>query len=141
MYTKVVYVCSPLKGELQENITKAIQYCRQTKELGYIPYAPHVLFTTFMDDNDPKERIIAMHMGLEMLKKCDELWVFGSQITEGMAREILRAKELGIPVYYKNSRILDLRIKMKTLCNAAWKRNKKPVSNIKNRIQVLLFKK
>ena len=37
-------------------------------------------------------------MGLLWLKKADEVWVFGSEITEGMSREIAEAKALNIPV-------------------------------------------
>lgn len=40
----------------------------------------------------------ALAIGLEMLQRCDELWYFGSVISEGMAAEIKAAKELGVPV-------------------------------------------
>ena len=39
-------------------------------------------------------------MGLTWLEQCDELWVIGRRISEGMKREIARAEELGIPVAY-----------------------------------------
>ncbi|WP_337833210.1 DUF7768 domain-containing protein [Desulfoscipio gibsoniae] len=34
------------------------------------------------------------------LGKCDELWVFGSNISSGMSKEISKAKERGIPIRY-----------------------------------------
>lgn len=37
-------------------------------------------------------------MGLLWLKQADEVWVFGSEITEGMSREIAEAKTLNKPV-------------------------------------------
>ena len=35
-----------------------------------------------------------------MLKKADELWIFGSSITEGMKQEIVAAKRLNKPIKY-----------------------------------------
>lgn len=77
---------------------KARQYCKYVANRGHIPYAPHLLFTQFMDDTIPEERAAGIAMGKEMLKRCDELWVFGEVISEGMASEIDLAKELGIPI-------------------------------------------
>lgn len=36
-------------------------------------------------------------MGIELLKKCDEIWVFGEP-SEGMRAEIEEAKSLRLPV-------------------------------------------
>ena len=46
-----------------------------------------------------------MEMGLELLRVCDELWVFGERISEGIAGEIKRAKSLGLTVKRFNSRL------------------------------------
>lgn len=35
-----------------------------------------------------------MQMNVELLKLCSECWVFGDNITEGMAMEIVRAKKV-----------------------------------------------
>ena len=32
------------------------------------------------------------------MKVCDEIWIFGGRISNGMAFELEKAKELGIPV-------------------------------------------
>jgi len=37
-------------------------------------------------------------MGIEMLQRCDELHVWGGEITPGMQQEINAAEHLGIPV-------------------------------------------
>lgn len=62
-----------------------------------IPFAPHLLFTQFLNDDDPTERRAGLFFGVEMLKRCNELWAFG-QPTEGMALEIQEAKLLGMCV-------------------------------------------
>ena len=38
--------------------------------------------------------------GLMLLSNCDELWYFGDSVSQGMVREIIAAKEQGIPVRY-----------------------------------------
>lgn len=53
-----------------------------------------------MNDADEDERELGIYMGLVLLTKCKELWVFGEKITEGMLREIKRAKWRNIPVRY-----------------------------------------
>ena len=45
-----------------------------------------------------------MALGLELLKRSDELWVFGKRITEGMRTEIEVATERKIPVQYFDER-------------------------------------
>ncbi len=94
----VVYVCSPLRGNVERNIYKAIGYSKYIYRHGGIPLAPHVIFTTFLDDNDPRDRAAGMEMGLELLAICDELWAFGDKVSEGMAGEIAAAEELGLRV-------------------------------------------
>ena len=94
----VVYVCSPLRGDVERNIYKAIGYSKYIYRHGGIPLAPHVIFTTFLDDNDPRDRAAGMEMGLELLTICDELWAFGDKVSEGMAGEIAAAEELGLRV-------------------------------------------
>lgn len=42
-------------------------------------------------------------MGLEALSRCDELWVFGSHISSGMAAEIAEAERLGMDIRYIHS--------------------------------------
>lgn len=84
---KLVYICSPLKGDIIGNIEKAKKYCVQAIEQDYIPIAPHVYFTQFLDDNNEEERKKGMQFGIELLKFCDELWVYGKQ-SEGMKKEI-----------------------------------------------------
>ena len=113
---KKVFVCSPFRplsndpqtreAEKEDNLRRARQGCRMVSDLGYIPIAPHLYFPQFLDDGTEEERAIGIEMGLALLEKCDELWLFGDRITEGMAREIGRAAEQKIPIIIVHS--LDL---------------------------------
>ena len=49
---------------------------------GAIPFAPHLLFPQFLDDGKPAERAIGMFMGMVLLGKCEQLWVFGGTISD-----------------------------------------------------------
>ncbi len=62
------------------------------------------MFTGFLDDAIPEERSLGLSMGLELLKRCDEVWVFGNKITEGMESEIKAALELNILIQYFDER-------------------------------------
>ena len=97
MKQKLIYVCSPYRGNTETNTQNARRYCRLVMEQGGIPFAPHLLFTQFLDDAIPKERERGLRMGTQMLGLCDELWAFGEP-SEGMRMEIEQAGRLGIPV-------------------------------------------
>ena len=94
---KLVYIASPLSGDMEGNMEKARAYCRFAVEQGVNPYCPHVFLTQFMNDADPAERKLAMRMGKQVLQKCDELWCFGDPPSAGMRGEMECAKTLGIP--------------------------------------------
>jgi hypothetical protein len=55
VFTKLVYICSPLHGDLQGNMLKATQYCKAAAQMGVIPLAPHTIFTQYLNDNIPDQ--------------------------------------------------------------------------------------
>lgn len=95
---KLVYICSPYHGDIEQNRQNAVKYCKYAAQMGVIPLAPHTIFTQYLDDNVPSKRKIGLKMGLELLKRCDELWVFDSKISKGMEQEIIQAKIEQIPI-------------------------------------------
>ena len=62
-------------------------------ERNCIPIAPHLMFPQFVDDENPKERELAIFMDIVLMGKCSEVWVLGNTISSGMAREIEVAKK------------------------------------------------
>ena len=91
-FRPIVYICSPFSGAVDENIAAAQRYSRFAVGNGCIPFAPHLLFPQFLDDNNPKERQLGLFFGNALISKCSEVWVFGSIISAGMEAEIKRAK-------------------------------------------------
>ncbi|MBR2897081.1 MAG: hypothetical protein IKC04_04265 [Oscillospiraceae bacterium] len=96
---RVVYICSPLRGDIEGNLRRAAAYSRAAVESNAIPITPHLYFASFLDDTKHADRKVGMQMGIELLKKCDELWVFGKP-SEGMAAEITEAGRLQKPIIY-----------------------------------------
>ena len=68
--------------------------CRILSTLGFLPLTPHLYFTQFLKDEEKQERNTGIQLGMQWLEEADELWVFGSTVSEGMAAEIKRAHEL-----------------------------------------------
>lgn len=97
-YRPLVYVCSPYSGNVKENSARARNFCRFAVERMAIPLAPHLLFPQFMSEE--KERSLALFMGIVLLGKCDEIWVLGDHISEGMEGEIAKAKKMRKRIRY-----------------------------------------
>jgi hypothetical protein len=100
MKKPLIYVCSPLAGDMKKNIERASRYCRFVSGCNSIPIAPHLYFTRFLDDSISEERNQGIEMGLEILKVCDAVWVFGNKMSGGMRSEIQLAKQLGKPMMF-----------------------------------------
>lgn len=98
MERELVYICSPFSGDIEGNTVKAIAYSRYAVDCGMVPIAPHLLLPQFMSEES--ERKLAMDMDLLILSKCQEVWVFGSYISRGMAEEIAEAGRLNITVRF-----------------------------------------
>ena len=100
----LIYVCSPLAGDEVKNLEKTARYCRFVASCKAIPFAPHLYFTSFLDESNSDERDQGMEMGCEVLGQCDAMWVFGNKKSLGMKIEIEKANQLGIPMRFFDSR-------------------------------------
>lgn len=99
---KKIFVCSPYSGgdgDIEKNVAFAQDVCRALACRGYAPFAPHLFYTTFLDDMDENERAAGLGCGIEWLKACDEVWVFGPQ-SRGMKLEVILAENMSKPIKY-----------------------------------------
>ena len=99
-FRPIVYICSPYSGNVNHNIEMARKYSRFAVDKHYLPIAPHLLFTQFMNDEIPEERETAIFMNFVLMSKCAEIWVFGDVISAGMQAEINRAKHKYMKIRY-----------------------------------------
>lgn len=75
-----------------------------------IPICPHLYLSTLLDETTIGGRNIGREMGIELLRRCDEIWVFGEP-SEGMRAEIEEAKSLQLPIVEIPQNIIDQIIK------------------------------
>ena len=108
-YRYLVYICSPFSGNVDENVKKARKYCRFAVESWYIPISKHLYYNQFMNDDDKEERKLAMFFGNALMSKCSEIWVFGENVSSGMASEIKRAKWKNYRIRYFDSNCREVR--------------------------------
>lgn len=107
-YRPLIFICSPYAGDTECNTRRARGYCRFAVSRNCIPIAPHLLFPQFMKEDDPEQRRLGIFFGLVLQKKCQEVWVFGRNISRGMAVEIEKARERGLPIRFFNDRCVEV---------------------------------
>lgn len=102
---KLIYICAPVRGDIEKNIEFARQKAQDVFASGDIPICPHLMFPPIADPNDPVQDQAARNMGLFLFESCQQINVYGSEWTEGMWAEINHATKLGIPVLSEQTTI------------------------------------
>ena len=95
---KLVYICAPLRGDVEKNIEFARQKAQEVFQAGDIPVCPHLMFPPIADPENPVQDQAAREMGLRLVESCQQVNVYGPEWTEGMWAEIRHAMDLGIQV-------------------------------------------
>ena len=92
-----IYVAGPYtKGDVVENVHKAIMTGNNLRALGHTPFIPHLThFWHFIIQHDI-EYWYAYDM--EWLEQCEALFRIAGE-SKGADLEVARARELGLPVY------------------------------------------
>jgi len=94
-----VFICSKYAGDIEHNVRVALALCRMALEAGLAPFAPHLLYTQFLDDFGPVQRDLGISTGLRFMETCDVVWVYvGEGVSDGMRREVEHAQSLCKPV-------------------------------------------
>ena len=105
-YRPLVYICSPYAGDVEKNTFRARAFSRFAVEKKYIPIAPHLLCPQYLDEET--ERWLGLKMGIVFMGKCEEVWVFGDVISEGMEAEIEKAKRMRKKVRYFTEDLVEV---------------------------------
>ncbi len=110
---KIVYVCSPFQGAaMWNNIELAKRISRKAALEGNAVICTHLYYPNFLSEES--EREIGIRGALRLLELADEIWVAEGRISPGMAREIKKAGEFGIPIVkVKDPRVEEERSKLK----------------------------
>lgn len=112
---KRVYVCHPYVGgegpkanlkHVKKRVGEIVKELRGKKEEFPLLFVPHFAFSDVAVDHEGKElRDWAMAMCLEMVRWCDELWVYplaNGDVSMGMRQEINMAERHSIKVIWRN---------------------------------------
>lgn len=100
MILPVVYIAHPVSGDVEANLASAARWVRWAAvRMGVAPVAPYITFCAVLDDDDEADRALGMRCDLAILRKCDEVWLCGERVSEGMAGERDHAHANGIRVY------------------------------------------
>ena len=100
-----VYVVSRYAGNVIVNTAEAVRYCRYVIGQQCIPVASHLMYPQILDDNSKTEREIGLLFGQSLLALCDEVWVFGTEYSDGMEAEIEEAHRLNKPLRFFKDRL------------------------------------
>ena len=96
---KRVFITSRYRGHVVRNLMTAMKLCLRAIGEGCAPFAPHLFYTSFLDDSVPSEREAGMACGTAFIDACDEMWVYtGDGISDGMRQEVDHARRIGVPV-------------------------------------------
>ena len=97
MQSKLCYICSPYRGDIERNTEYARKLTRIALDNGYTPITPHLYLTQVLNEEDPEQRKRGMAAGEELLRNCRYIFI-GSKygLSEGMLAEIQIALEAGI---------------------------------------------
>jgi len=93
-----VYVAGPYsKGDVMDNIHRAIRAANWLMDAGYTPFVPHL--TGIWHLVTPKPYWAWLEYDNKWLRKCDAVLRLDGE-SSGADKEVELALELGIPVYY-----------------------------------------
>ena len=73
MESRMIYICSPYAGNTEDNTAFARQACGYAISQGAVPLAPHLLYPQILNDSITEERETGIRLGLEILKRCEEI--------------------------------------------------------------------
>lgn len=97
---RVIYLAHPLGGDVDNNLKRAKAWLKFM-----VDGNPWVAFNTqwiveceLWDDADPEQRRQGLKRCLAAVERCDELWMVGPRISDGMQMERQHAKAFGLRI-------------------------------------------
>ena len=95
----LVYVAHPFAADPPDATYQHLWgICESLVDEGAVPVAPQLMLPAFVYEDE--ERETAMELCLRLLERCDQVRVFGHQLSDQMRREIEYAAARGIPVQF-----------------------------------------
>jgi len=98
---KLIYLAHPVSGDVLANVARAklwLRWLTDSREEPAAVVAPWITEVELWDDDDPEQREAGLRRCLVMVERCDELWLTGGRVSEGMDRERRHAMKHGLTV-------------------------------------------
>lgn len=103
MTRPLVLVESPFAGDVDRNLAYLRDAMRDCIQRGEAPFASHMLYTQFLDDDVPEERAAGIESGLAWGRHAERTVVYADLgISRGMQFGIDRAEQEGRPIKYRS---------------------------------------
>lgn len=85
---KRVFICSPFRGDRDRNARYLEDAMTDSWRRGEAPFAPHAMYTHYLNDESRTHRELGIASGLAWLECADIVAVYSDLgISDGMARE------------------------------------------------------
>ena len=100
---KTVFIAHRISGDVKENIRSALRWARWALiERDVVPVVPYAYLCQFLDDSNEVERQEGTKCSMEILMRCEEVWLCGPKPSENSEvwKELEEAKRM-------NKRIID----------------------------------
>lgn len=95
---RVIYMAHPYGGD-PEKLARAKRWLRWIEETQPVAVnANWILECEVWDDSNPEEREAGLRRNIEHIRRCDEIWAVGGEISRGMKVEIEAASSYGVPL-------------------------------------------
>ncbi|KKM92267.1 hypothetical protein LCGC14_1220200 [marine sediment metagenome] len=90
--SQVIYLAHPVGAETPEGVRENIENAKMWVYWAIINYdvavvANWIYYCEVLDDHNPEHRAQGMRHGLDVLERCDELWLVGGRVSSGMDKE------------------------------------------------------
>ena len=107
-YKPLVFICSPYAGNIRRNTERAREYCRFAVSKNCIPIAPHLLFPQFMEESRPTAAPPWHLFRTGLAEQVQGGVGIRAEHFKGMAVEIEKAHERGLPIRYFTEQCVEV---------------------------------
>ena len=102
---KKVYICAPLTNDMVETMAQIRVYVEYALQCGVAPVVPHFYWLCMSPDTTINAEILRS-ASRSLLWYCDEMWIFGDEVTEQMTSDLQFCKDL----HLRTKRIRSLKV-------------------------------
>ena len=97
---KLIFICSPYTGDDDFGKAALHSICRFCFREEVLPLSSHLYLSGLMSRRSRYDKELEQELSQALIRKCDEVWVFGEVSTFAMTRELALAETLNRKIRY-----------------------------------------